>query len=272
MSKVSARKSPKGASRKQAKPANKNWLKPLLAKLKIFFVAVVAVGLLLSGGYFVTNSVNNMLNVAVDSVEVKGVLRYESAQDIQKLMDEYLLKGYVQADLKELQQALIDRPWIKNALLKRKLSNVLQVELEEQTVAAVWNDEYLVNEQGQLFKPEVIPPISGLVRFESKKHEEVLTVYQKLKESFQNESWVISSLVIKSDSYVMAELDQQTLVVFQLDDLPTQIKHLQTVVAQGLQGDIYKAQRIDLRYSNGVAVALKEEKLAYMPTSLIGDK
>lgn len=261
-----------GASRKPVKKSKQEQLKPVLLRLRLLSVVFVVMALVFGAGYLVTTSINNALNVAVESVEVKGKLRYESAEAIQQLMNEYLEKGYVQADLKQLQLALIERPWIKNALLKRKLSNVLEVDLEEQTVAALWNDEYLMNEQGELFKPEIIPVIRGLVRFEGKAHDEVIDLYQTLKSDLQGQSWVISSLVMKSDNYVLVEFDQQTTVAFMLDNLKTQTNNLKTVVKQGLQGDLYKASYIDLRYSNGVAVTLKEDKLAYMPTSLIGEK
>jgi cell division protein FtsQ len=75
--------------------------------------------------------------------------------------------GFVSADLLDIQQQIIELPWIDQASVARRWPSRLRITVTEQVPAAIWGERGLLNVRGELFVasarhiPAELPRLSG---------------------------------------------------------------------------------------------------------------
>jgi len=130
----------------------KHFVAPLLA-----VVAVVAT-------YLASAS---MLDRPIRSIEISGPFQRVTALHIEEAISTDLEDGFVSADLIDIQQQIIELPWIDQATVARRWPSRLRITVTEQVPAAIWGERGLLNVRGELFVtnarhiPAELPRLSG---------------------------------------------------------------------------------------------------------------
>ena len=232
--------------------------KPMMLLVMISFLAMVA--------YICVAGANKILTTPVQQVEIHGALQYQAKEDIRAVINEFIDKGFMASDLMSLRDALLDFPWVYEVNIRRTLMNGLAVSIIENQVQALWNDEYLMNQNNDLFRPEnvkyVINNMDGLVRFYGQEHKQVLAVYKKLHQQLSIYPLRIRHLHVMPNRRVLVDLHNGVQLVLDERRLESQLQHFHTVMSSGLHAEIAMVKSIDLRYSNGVAVAWQKQHIA----------
>lgn len=110
---------------------------------------------------------SNLLNRPIASITIDGPFQRVSALQIEEAISEELQHGFLSADLGLLRQMIINLPWIDQATVARRWPNQLQISVTEQTPAACWGENGLLNTRGELFVtdarhvPAELPRLSG---------------------------------------------------------------------------------------------------------------
>jgi len=97
-------------------------------------------------------------------VVVQNPLERASAAHLEAVVREELSGTFFTMDLHRAQQALAQVPWVRNVALRRQWPHRLEVEVEEHTPFARWNDTGLVNSRGEVFNAEAkdeLPQFQG---------------------------------------------------------------------------------------------------------------
>ena len=97
-------------------------------------------------------------------VVVLNHLERASAAHLEAVVREELSGTFFTMDLRRAQQALEQVPWVRNVALRRQWPHRLEVEVEEHTPFARWNDTGLVNSRGEVFNAEAkdeLPQFQG---------------------------------------------------------------------------------------------------------------
>lgn len=124
----------------------------LLSRSRLWYAAVAAFILL---ALALTYTVSQWLRqFPIEQVQFIGSLHYVSQEQIKSAVDPLTDTGFFHVDLSAIQKALSQIPWVETAIVTRKWPATLQVSVVERVAIAVWNGEYLISKQGELFKPE----------------------------------------------------------------------------------------------------------------------
>lgn len=123
-------------------------------------VAIAAV----VGTYFLSASA---LDQQIRSIEINGPFQRVTALQIEEAISDDLANGFVSADLRQIQQRIMELAWIDEATVARRWPSRLRITVTEQVPAAIWGEHGLLNTRGELFMvnarhiPAELPRLSG---------------------------------------------------------------------------------------------------------------
>lgn len=173
------------------------------------------------------------------------------------LSKEPVLKGYFGQDIQQVKEKFLAIPWVKEVAVRKVYPDRLSITLVEHRPVAIWNDRFLVSDQGVVFSlpqdrferaglPELYGPDS-----ESKK---VLGAWYKIQKDLQSRNLVLKS--IKTDirgSWTIVLGNNVELRLGRGEWLP-KIDRFVTIFPEI---DIPEGKRlayVDLRYEHGASV------------------
>jgi cell division protein FtsQ len=253
--------------RKKSKPS---LFKKTLKTLPVLFgvMAVVYLGLLM-------RNIEFPAALPVTDVQVKGELNFLNKEEIKVLVMKNISGGYFTVDLNNIRELLLHEPWVKNVSLRRKWPASLNVFIEEQVPIAYWNNNALLSENGDVFKPETIDKELNLPALNGPEgqHDNVW----KFMNILYKETAMLNYQVVRLNlddrrawQLVLAESTalEDARIEIKLGRFDTE-KRLQRFVrilpaltiGHGIKKSNYKENKIkviDMRYPNGFAVQTAE--------------
>ncbi|MEK1940396.1 MAG: cell division protein FtsQ/DivIB [Pseudomonas sp.] len=255
----------RGASRMVAKePLSVRVPKPSFSAIKRVLWPV----LLLVLGFATYEAAQELLPYAdrpIAKISVQGELSYISQQAVQQRIAPYVASSFFTVDLAGMRAELEQMPWIAHAEVRRVWPDTVSISLEEQLPVARWGDEALLNNQGQAFTPrelanyENLPQLVGPQRAQ----EQVMQHYQMLSQMLRPLGFSVARLELRErGSWFLStgvnSTGQSVELLLGRDHLVEKMRRFVTIYDKSLKDQIANISRIDLRYSNGLAVAWRE--------------
>jgi cell division protein FtsQ len=120
-----------------------------------------ALGLL---AYGATNWVVAQPWFALTTLEVKTPVAHVTEAQIRLVADRRVRGTFFTVDLERVRESLEKLPWVREARVERRWPDTLLVSLVEQVPLARWNDNALVNKEGEVFVAAAggnLPRLSG---------------------------------------------------------------------------------------------------------------
>jgi len=222
---------------------------------KAFFLIVVL--LLIVVVYASFSTVKTVLNVPVNSVDVVGDLVYLKESDINQVIDQYVVNGFVSVDLNSLRSDLLALPWVYKASIERSMDNGLVVRILEQKSLAYWNEDGMINEQRSLFFPVTRPAESSLPHLFGRFHKSVLGIYDYLCLELPVEQLPIKEIKVADSNIVKVRLLNDAWLIFNASEIKEKIKLWKRISAGEISTKMHEIEYVDLRYSNGASVKWK---------------
>jgi cell division protein FtsQ len=225
----------------------------------LFFLAAVLA--LVYAIVAVSNWMNSQQAAPVQQVRLYGdFARIDAGALLQTLRQQYV-GNFFSVNVDQVQQFLLQQPWVYQVAVRKQWPDALVVVVTEQQPVAIWNQQQLLNEQGEVFTAPLeqlkteLPMLTGpdgsqqdaLTMF---RHMQGLLALHKfnaialgLTERF---SWQLNL----SNGVALQLGREDTLKRVQrfIDLYPVITKHKTEAVAE-----------IDLRYDTGVAVRYSAE-------------
>ncbi|WP_104201809.1 cell division protein FtsQ/DivIB [Billgrantia saliphila] len=198
------------------------------------------------------------LDRPIERVSIRGELHHVSADYLRSQLAP-LLQGetWLSADLPALRRRARDIPWLAEVGVAREWPYALAFELVEQVPVARWNDDYLLNAEGEPFAfvpvepPEGLPDLAGPVGSGA----EVLAYLDRLSPRFESLGLTISQLRLEPRGAWRFQLDDSVWVMLGRNDREARLARLTAAWQRQLGPQATHIRYIDLRYPNGVAVA-----------------
>ncbi|MEX0963630.1 MAG: cell division protein FtsQ/DivIB [Pseudohongiellaceae bacterium] len=202
------------------------------------------------------DSVSDFLNRPVSKIRIENQWQRISEVEVSAVLAPFMGNGFFDFDVLDAKTELEQHPWVLKAAVKRIWPDTLSLHLTEQVAIARWGSDQLLNQYGELFKPEQLLQSKSLPLLTGPEdsQETVMRQYQKLNQILFPAGLRLSGLSLSkrgSWEYLLNESMQ---------------------VAAGREGVFEKTQRfiefysdlpieqssrflsIDLRYGNGIAV------------------
>jgi len=199
----------------------------------------------------------------VRTVAVAGDLRHERPQALGRWLGRQVEGGFFTADLQRLRQAVVARPWVRDARLRRRWPGTLVVSVREHRAAARWRPGpdagwRLVSRQGAVFRPRTAPAAGGLPELQGPRARLAdLRARRALLAERLGSGHSVTRVAVDARGDWVAAVDGRVRVHFGRDHWDRRLDRLMRV-ERGWRLLERQVARVDLRYPDGLAVSLPE--------------
>jgi len=198
----------------------------------------------------------------IRAVQIKGNYVHVNREQLRKLILPAVQKGFVGIDLAALQDNLLQLPWVASAKVQRIWPDALMVVVTEQQPLARFNDNLLVNDQGDLFNIGNTAAPTGLPLFVGAAGQQkmMLQMYQRLLPLMAQLKLQLATLTLDPrQSWQLQFSNGLTVIVGQVD--PWQrIERFFAVYSSTIAPKLGMIRSVDLRYAHGMAVCFKDSE------------
>lgn len=202
---------------------------------------------------------NNGSNLTISNVEVIGELKYSDQEAIKSVIQPFVSTNLYLLNAKEMEEELEFEPWIKSVAITKRWPSELVIEVAEQTPAAFWGDDRLVNHLGEIFdatlesKKGIIP----MLYHPDDKGLEMIGKYRQVQKWLKIIPVGVSELTINArGSWLIRLTNSWELEVGKIEQ-EKRLRRFLAAYKNELVEKTDKVKKIDLRYTNGLAVSWK---------------
>ena len=198
---------------------------------------------------------------AFETLVVRGEHRQLVAEDLREHIAPYLEDGYFGADLEEIRASVEGLGWVAGAEVRRRWPSTLELRVREQRPVAVWNREGFLNPRAELFVPEEIhrdpgrlPELSGPEDSRDAVFEGLGTARATLGEA----GLEVAEINLSERRAWTVVLQGGTEIRLGREDFEPRLERFVEVVVPALGAGLVDLAHVDMRYTNGFAVAHSE--------------
>jgi len=196
-------------------------------------------------------------------VTVEGQFESASQSLLEKAVKPYVTGNFLTINVAELRKVGKAQAWIKDIQVKRSWPDSLHLVVEEQNAIAQWGDDALVNTEGELFFPAKASFPKGLVKLGAlnETSKELTQRYVDIVAHFAPLDLVVSQLKMDKRHALFIQFDGGMTLLLGRADNDKRIMRFKTLYQSGLRQYKNEIETVDMRYTNGVAVAWKLGRL-----------
>ena len=209
--------------------------------------------------FFAYNKIELDELLPIQSVKIEGEFDFLDKNQLRDQAIPVVNGGFFNVDLPEVRNALVNLPWVEDVSVRRLWPDTLLVRVIEKQPVVLWGDEGVISSKGKLFtplkKPMVkLPHLSG----PEGQHKVML------KELARMQAWLLETgLYIKSvdlnarRSWTLVMTSGMELRLGR-EQMHERLNRFVSVYKETLEIEKREIKHIDMRYTNGFAVAWKE--------------
>ena len=200
--------------------------------------------------------------VPIRYVQVEGAFQYIDKESIKNKIHPLIQLSYFSIDLQRVQHALITLPWAEKVQVQRIWPDRLKLRIYEQQPVVRWQDDSLLNSQGDIFKPislgvfQSLPVLYGPVEQRS----QLLQVMRGLKLSLMDQGLRLTEFRVSDrQSWLLVMENGMVIQLGRFQPLQKFTLLMQALMVLGNEL-VEKIEYIDMRYPNGYAVRWRENE------------
>lgn len=209
------------------------------------------------GVAWLVHAMSDPAALPIRKVAVEGEFLHLNPNHLQAVVVGAVNAGFFGVDVAEIRRILLDEPWIRDATIRRVWPDSLRVRIEEQRPAARWGEHALLNEFADIFVPEPgeIPP--GLVRLDGPvgTELELLERYRYLARRLAEVGLTPARIDLTERHAWTVTTTEGREIVLGREAFELRLARFLAGYTRGLDALWDRIGRVDLRYTNGFAVA-----------------
>lgn len=196
----------------------------------------------------------------IEIVRIEGSLHYVSRAEVERAVQVFRNRSMVSVDLQAVQAMLEGHPWVRQVGVRREWPNSLIVEVTEQVPIARWGENSLLNQSGEIFRPQDMRDKAALPLLLGPEGSapEVMGQYQKFSQLLYPLGMKLSSLELNDRDAWSFRLDSGVEVKVGKNRVMEKMRRFAGFVDRHFRERLALVETIDLRYSNGIAVRERE--------------
>ncbi|MDH5485530.1 MAG: cell division protein FtsQ/DivIB [Gammaproteobacteria bacterium] len=239
----------------------KPWHEKLTGVIKLSSLvrgAVVVITLAVLTGLY--QKIDQLNVLPIEKVQIEGEFRYLSKQSLRTQALPHVQGGFFTVDLVSVRNAVIELPWVEDVSIRRYWPNELRVRVIEKQAVAYWSDNQLLSSRAELFTPErldknmMLPRING----PEGQHRNMLKELAGMQSWLMDAGLSIVKLTQDSRRSWVIHLDSGFELRLGRENYHERLQRFVSVFTQSLYKQHNKIKHVDMRYTNGMAVAWKE--------------
>lgn len=192
----------------------------------------------------------------IKQIQALGTFTHINEDMLRQVVAKTVRGGYFTVNVDEVQQAVKAIPWIAQDSVRRVWPDTLAISVTEQQTQAEWAKGGLVNQQGVLFFPARKTYPKGLPVFDGPSGTErnLTEIYQMAKAVITPLQLQIQEIHMDSRRAISLKLSNGIEVILGREDTRKRLERFSRVYRKLLAQRANDIARVDLRYSNGLAV------------------
>ncbi len=243
-----------GAPRWRLRSGLRDWLELGVALL---FIAGVVYG---------SHALRDPSVLAVRTVRIEGPLQHVRPERLRAAVLAGLRGNFFTVDLQRLEASVTALPWVARAQVRREWPLALRVLVQEQVAVARWGLDGLLNPGGEVFEPaemderltRALPVLYG----PDGQSRRVLHRWRWLVERMGAVGLEPLALYLDERRSWRAWLDGRIEVVLGRGEIESRLERLLWAWPRALAARHERIERLDLRYTNGLAVRWRSDGAA----------
>jgi len=196
------------------------------------------------------------MTLPIHKIRVQGALVHVNEEMLRQSVVDKVQGGYFNIDVAALRQTVEQLPWVETAAVRRVWPDAVVISVIEQRPLAVWAKGGLLNKHGELFKPKVSNRPKHLPLFAAPAGMEhnATELYRDLSAQLAPLELRIVELQIDDRRAVQLQLHNGIELVLGREERLARLQRFVKVYRKTLAHHATRIRRVDLRYSNGMAV------------------
>ncbi|MFT5225724.1 MAG: cell division protein FtsQ [Polaribacter sp.] len=206
--------------------------------------------------------VQNHTLLPIKTIQLAGTFQYIDHQEIETVLRPFVGAGFFSLDIQKVMNSLSNKSWAESVSIRRVWPDRVMIKIIEKKPLARWDDEHLLSDKAEIFLAnakafENLPQIYG----SNGQPKQVLQQYYDFSEQFRSLDETISQINIDNRGAVDIKLADGLKIKLGRDNVDSKIERLVSIYAQQIRPRRTEIEQLDLRYSNGFAIAWKKEAL-----------
>lgn len=189
-------------------------------------------------------------------LEISGSFQRVTPEMVRGSLSPALGRGFFALDMVQLQNDLAELPWVASADLRRRWPDTLEVVVIEHQPVAYWRDSAVISQMGEIFPLQGQLLIQGLPRLFGPQGQngQVLELWRQVQLELDRAGLICDAFHVTDREAVWFSLSNGLRVDVGREDVLHRVRRLVAAIPRlrGPYGEL--PLRIDLRYSNGMAV------------------
>lgn len=238
-----------------AKISRQGWLYGLASMVAVFGVFAVWFGGSVLAQQF-----------PITSVQIGGQFRQVDKKEIESLLAEHVSNDFFSVDLKSIQHTLEALPWVYRVSVRRVWPDRIYVSIDEQSAVALWQQDKLINADGNIFAPERIDAkgfnksLPRLLGPEGKS-KTVMAAYHQMGRMLKRANLDIEELRLSDRMTWQLTLSNNVDILLDNQKSLEKLERFVEFYLSDLLDRVNSIEEVDLRYENGIALSWQADQL-----------
>ena len=222
-------------------------------------VLLLVVGLLLG---WLFQQLADPRTLPIHKIRVQGALVHVNEAMLRNSVVGKVQGGYFNIDVASLRKTVEQLPWVKTAAVRRLWPDTVVINVVEQQPLAIWAKGGLVNLEGDVFVPAMNDEFKDLPVFSAPDgmQHSVTELYRDLSAQLKPLDLHIVSLQLDERRAVQLQLHNGIELMLGREERLVRLQRFVKVYNKALLHHAMRIRRVDLRYSNGMAVQWDNSK------------
>jgi len=224
-----------------------------------FFVAVIVI--VLWSTWYLSRKMVVDEHLPISELSISGEIKYTQRNDVLKALEEVNLANFFQVDVNNVQKTLAKLPWVYSVSVRKQWPDELKIYLVDQTPVAIWNGDFLVNQQGDVFQADTTRLREAIPHFYGPEGSEKIALdnFNNFNKLLNYQGLAIDELMLSERFSWQLTLNDGVLLNLGREDRFERITRFVDLYPQIKKNkkENQQVDYVDLRYDTGVAVGWK---------------
>ncbi len=207
-------------------------------------------------GSQVVKWLKNQQNAAITEVRLYGDFGHIVPADLHSRLQAQFVDNFFKVNVDQIQLFLQQQPWVHHVAVRKQWPGTLVVVVTEHNPVAIWNQEYLLNQQGDVFKAPIaqlkqpLPQLAGPKGSE----QDALQMFIRVQSLLTLHQFEATSLSVSERFAWDVRLANGIALKLGREDTLKRVQRFIDLYPEISKQKPEAIEQVDLRYDTGLAV------------------
>jgi cell division protein FtsQ len=198
----------------------------------------------------------------IRTIQLSGSFQNIDQQAVKLSLQQFIGEGFFSLDINRVQKTLSDQPWTESVSIRRVWPDRLKIVVIENNPVARWDSDHLISDKAVVFAAATgafthLPVVNSA----SDRPGQILGLFYRLETEFERLNEQLAVVQKDRRGALDIQLESGLTIKFGRMDIGRKLTRFVAIYKQHIYPRRDEIQALDLRYSNGFAVAWKKEVL-----------